>query len=99
MSDEPEAGTEPNGAEGALRETIELRAYFKYLERGCAEGCNVDDWLAAEQEILAERAAAPPPRATERSETPPGAAGSKGEHADAPGGRGRERATSRSANR
>jgi hypothetical protein len=61
MSDTPEGGTGPNEVERILREEIELRAYFKYRERGCTEGCDVDDWLAAEQEILAERAAAPPP--------------------------------------
>ena len=36
-----------------LRQEIALRAYYKYCERGCASGCDVDDWLAAEQEVLA----------------------------------------------
>jgi hypothetical protein len=52
-----------------LRAEIELRAYFKYCERGCAAGCDVDDWLAAEQEILTERAAVPPAPATEMSDS------------------------------
>lgn len=38
---------------GALRQEIELRAYYRYCERGCAPGGELDDWLAAEQEVLA----------------------------------------------
>ncbi len=83
MSNEEEAKAGPNKAGADLRAEIELRAYFKYCERGCASGCDVDDWLAAEQQILAERAADPPPQAIEMS--------------DAPGVRGRERASNRSA--
>ena len=41
----------------ALRQEIQLRAYYRYRERGCAPGADVDDWLAAEQELLAERGA------------------------------------------
>ena len=37
------------------RREIELRAYYRYWERGCSPGGDVDDWLAAEQEVLAER--------------------------------------------
>ena len=37
----------------ALRQEIALRAYYKFQERGCAPGCDVEDWLAAEQEVLA----------------------------------------------
>lgn len=40
--------TEPND----LRAAIELRAYYLYCERGCESGRDVDDWLAAEQEVL-----------------------------------------------
>lgn len=39
-------------AEARRRET-ELRAYFRYCERGCGPGGELDDWLAAEQEVLA----------------------------------------------
>ena len=43
-------------AEGeAMREEIQLRAYYRYCDRGCAPGDDVSDWLAAEQEVLAER--------------------------------------------
>ena len=31
---------------------IEVRAYFLYVERGCMDGCALDDWLAAEAELL-----------------------------------------------
>ena len=32
-------------------EEIELRAYQIYIERGCADGHDVDDWLQAEHEL------------------------------------------------
>lgn len=70
MSDEPEADSRPNEIAADLRAEIELRAYFKYCERGCVAGCDVDDWLAAEQEVLTERAAVPPAEAMEMSGTP-----------------------------
>ncbi len=37
----------------ALRREIELRAYHRYCERGCAAGADVDDWVEAEREVLA----------------------------------------------
>jgi hypothetical protein len=40
----------------ALRQEIHLRAYYRYCERGCAPGADVDDWLAAEREMLAMHA-------------------------------------------
>ncbi len=40
----------------ALRQEIQMRAYYRYCERGCAPGADVDDWLAAEREVLAVRA-------------------------------------------
>ncbi len=30
---------------------IESRAYARYLERGCLDGFDLDDWLAAEAEV------------------------------------------------
>ena len=33
---------------------IELRAYFRYLDRGCSDGFDVDDWIAAETELRAD---------------------------------------------
>lgn len=47
----PAPGAMPDAA--ALRRDIELRAYHRYCERGCAAGADVGDWLAAEQEVLA----------------------------------------------
>ena len=37
----------------AQRRQIEERAYARFLERGGVPGQDVEDWLAAEQEILA----------------------------------------------
>lgn len=46
-----------NPQEGALsderQERIAKRAYELYLERGCREGCDVEDWVDAERDILA----------------------------------------------
>jgi Protein of unknown function (DUF2934) len=36
-------------------EEIELRAYEIYLKRGDAEGVALEDWLAAEKELLVSR--------------------------------------------
>ena len=30
---------------------IEVRAFFKFCERGCAHGHAIEDWLAAEHEV------------------------------------------------
>jgi hypothetical protein len=37
----------------ALQQEIELRAYYRYCERGCVPSDDVDDWVAAEREVLA----------------------------------------------
>jgi hypothetical protein len=37
-----------------LRQEIQRRAYHRYCERGCGPGADMDDWLAAEQEVLAK---------------------------------------------
>ena len=36
------------------QEEIERRAYQRFCDRGCQDGFDVDDWLAAEREVLAE---------------------------------------------
>ena len=36
----------------ALQQEIQLRAYYRYCERGCTPGSDVDDWLIAEREVL-----------------------------------------------
>ena len=43
--------------DGQLRREIELRAYYRYCERGCTPGGEVEDWLAAEQELREKQAA------------------------------------------
>ena len=46
-------GSETQTAEGhPTREEIELRAYQIYVERGGADGSDVEDWLHAERELL-----------------------------------------------
>ncbi len=35
-----------------LQERIAKRAYEFYLERGCRDGCDVEDWMDAKREIL-----------------------------------------------
>ena len=35
------------------KEAIERRAYEIYIERGSVEGREVEDWLAAEEELMA----------------------------------------------
>ena len=45
--------SQPQTASGApTREEIELRAYQIYVERGGAQGQDVEDWLQAERELL-----------------------------------------------
>jgi hypothetical protein len=68
MSSEPETEAKTQAENEVLRKEIELRAYFKYSGRGCEAGHDVDDWLAAEREILTEGAAA---EHAETPETPP----------------------------
>jgi hypothetical protein len=49
-------------AETTLRARIEQRAYALFLESGGVDGCDVEHWLTAEQEILG---AAAPAEATQ----------------------------------
>ena len=44
--------SEPN----VTHEEIEMRAYEIYLRRGGGDGRDLDDWVAAEQELAQERA-------------------------------------------
>jgi hypothetical protein len=41
----------PSKVAPPTHEAIELRAYFRYVNRGCVDGCALDDWLAAEEEL------------------------------------------------
>lgn len=48
--------SEPQTAEGnPTREEIELRAHQIYIERGGADGQDMEDWLQAERELSEER--------------------------------------------
>jgi hypothetical protein len=44
-------------ANAASLEEIRLRAYELHLEKGCAHGQDLEDWLQAEQELAAKRPA------------------------------------------
>jgi hypothetical protein len=49
VTDEP---AETRGPDSADADEVARRAYAIFLERGQADGRDVEDWLAAEQEIL-----------------------------------------------
>lgn len=51
-----------------VRARISTRAYEIYLSRGCESGCEVEDWLQAENEIIASSTEEQPP-AVEDAET------------------------------
>lgn len=44
------ASDAPAGAE-LTHDAIAVRAYELYVARGCADGCDVDDWLQAERDL------------------------------------------------
>lgn len=49
-------------ADEVTHSDIEVRAYYRYLERGLQDGFDLDDWLTAEEELRANagvRTAAP----------------------------------------
>ena len=47
-----ESGEQPAHDQDVFRIRIERRAYELYVERGCREGCALEDWVDAEREIL-----------------------------------------------
>ena len=48
----------------SVREQIARRAYERFCDRGCEHGGDMDDWVAAEREVLAAQENAPPAVAT-----------------------------------
>ena len=46
--------TLPSVSEPIPHEVIEVRAYCRYVNRGCVDGCAVEDWLEAERELREE---------------------------------------------
>jgi Protein of unknown function (DUF2934) len=42
----------PTAEAHPTREETELLAYQMFVERGCADGHDVDDWLQAEHELV-----------------------------------------------
>lgn len=47
-----ESGEQPAHDQDVFRIRIKRRAYELYVERGCREGCALEDWVDAEREIL-----------------------------------------------
>ena len=47
-----EGGHIPSSKRDGLRDKIATRAYALYEERGYRQGCELQDWLDAEREIL-----------------------------------------------
>lgn len=54
------AGSVPNDESLSLDERIRRRAYELYEERGCQQGFELDDWLKAQEEVLAAQQLPPP---------------------------------------
>jgi hypothetical protein len=54
---DPRTPNLPAGDAKALEEEIQLRAYDRFCERGCAPGAELDDRLAAERDVSARQAA------------------------------------------
>jgi hypothetical protein len=48
---EPDTESVSMGSEPS-EEDIRLRAYHRYLERGCGHGMDFDDWLQAKQDLM-----------------------------------------------
>jgi hypothetical protein len=51
----PKANTIPLNQQVPLEEQIRQRAHQIFLERGGQDGGDMDDWLQAEQEVLAQQ--------------------------------------------
>jgi hypothetical protein len=51
-------------------EEIASRAYQRYLDRGSADGYDIEDWLAAERELARERASQQEPTRRSRAAKP-----------------------------
>jgi len=66
MSNETLNFPRPNPDQGSLELTedyIRLRAYYHFLARGGEHGHDMEDWLAAEAEIVGKKAPAAEPAA------------------------------------
>ena len=51
IGDPPQNTDQPPSRPAPSREEIERRAYDLYMQRGGRDGSDLDDWLAAEQEL------------------------------------------------
>lgn len=50
-----EEGVPPPADADAVHAKIAVRAYALYEERGCRQGCDLQDWLEAERLVWEER--------------------------------------------
>ena len=48
------ASVTPAEESSVSAEAVAGRAYEKFVARGCSHGCDREDWLAAEHELVAE---------------------------------------------
>jgi hypothetical protein len=51
--------TPPNETPASSEDRIRIRAFEIWLHNGCRDGCDVEDWLQAEEQLRTEGAAAP----------------------------------------
>lgn len=54
-ADLPRADPQTDAPMASISREVELRAYERFVARGGAHGADLDDWLAAERELLASR--------------------------------------------
>jgi DUF2934 family protein len=68
--DNTEQLREKSANDEEMRESISLRAYQIYLSRGGEPGCEVEDWLQAENEVLTSLTEEQSPRTAPESTQP-----------------------------
>ena len=67
----------PPTADEEVQREISLLAYYRYRERGSVPGFELEDWLAAEREVLARRANAGHPSSVTTASKPRSRRGAK----------------------
>jgi len=51
----PQSASTMSGATKPSRERIAMRAYEKWMQRGCVHGYDMQDWVDAEKELMEEQ--------------------------------------------
>jgi hypothetical protein len=54
-----------SGATKPSRERVAMRAYEKWMQRGCVHGYDLQDWVEAEKELMEEQS-----RSTSQTRSP-----------------------------